>query len=117
MLIADDNVMKQLLRESPQGLIKFQMYSKKDEQRFTDRRLNRIKNKNTIPLGPWAHTVIEGIAITKSVLKISVLFTTRVWKVCESRLPFFHFATRSKDAKLHDDLDNHKFHCFGSPGR
>lgn len=54
--------MKQLLRETPQGLIKFQMYSssKKDEQRFKDRRLNRIKNKNTIPLGPWAHTVVEG---------------------------------------------------------
>ncbi|XP_068752581.1 cation channel sperm-associated protein 2-like [Montipora capricornis] len=57
--VTDDDVMKQLLRETPQGLIKFQMYSKKDEQRFTDRRLNRIKNKNTIPLGPWAHTVIE----------------------------------------------------------
>ena len=55
--------MKQLLRETPQGLIKFQMYTKKDEQRFTDRRLNRIKNKNTIPLGPWAHTVIEGTAV------------------------------------------------------
>ena len=60
--VLDDDVMKQLLRETPQGLIKFQMYSssKKDEQRFKDRRLNRIKNKNTIPLGPWAHTVVEG---------------------------------------------------------
>ncbi|XP_015753936.1 PREDICTED: cation channel sperm-associated protein 2-like [Acropora digitifera] len=59
--VTDDDVMKQLLRETPQGLIKFQMYSssKKDEQRFKDRRLNRIKNKNTIPLGPWAHTVVE----------------------------------------------------------
>ena len=110
--------MKQLLRESPQGLIKFQMYSKKDEQRFTDRRLNRIKNKNTIPLGPWAHTVIEGIAITFSSENISA-FITLVWKVCENRLLFFffHFVTRSKDAELHDDLDNHKFYCFGSPGR
>ena len=52
--------MTKLLKECPQGLIKFQMYSKKDEQRFTDRRLNRIKNKNTIPLGPWAHTIVEG---------------------------------------------------------
>lgn len=61
-MFLDDDVMKQLLRETPQGLIKFQMYSssKKDEQRFKDRRLNRIKNKNTIPLGPWAHTVVEG---------------------------------------------------------
>ena len=60
--VLDDDVMKQLLRETPQGLIKFQMYSssKKDEQRFKDRRLNRIKNKNTIPVGPWAHTVVEG---------------------------------------------------------
>ena len=63
-LISDDEVMKQLLRESPQGLIKFQMYTKKDEQRFTDRRLNRVKNKNTIPLGPWAHTVIEGKSLS-----------------------------------------------------
>ena len=81
--------MKQLLRESPQGLIKFQMYSKKDEQRFTDRRLNRIKNKNTIPLGPWAHTVIEGIAITFSSENIRA-FITLVWKVCENRLLFFY---------------------------
>ncbi|XP_058956798.2 cation channel sperm-associated protein 2-like isoform X1 [Pocillopora verrucosa] len=57
--VTDDEVMKQLLRETPQGLIKFQIYSKKDEQRFADRRLNRVKNKNAIPLGPWAHTVIE----------------------------------------------------------
>ena len=56
--------MKELLRNTPEGLIKFQMYSKKDEQRFTDRRLNRVKNKNTIPLGPWAHTVIEGKSIS-----------------------------------------------------
>ena len=60
-LCTDDEVMKQLLRETPQGLIKFQMYSKKDEQRFSDRRLNRVKNKNSIPLGPWAHTIIEGM--------------------------------------------------------
>lgn len=59
--VSDDEVMKQLLRETPQGLIKFQIYSKKDEQRFADRRLNRVKNKNAIPLGPWAHTVIEGL--------------------------------------------------------
>ncbi|KAK3733236.1 hypothetical protein QZH41_002002 [Actinostola sp. cb2023] len=50
--------MDALLKDSPQGLIKFQLYSKKDEQRFHDRRLNRVKNKNSIPLGPWAHTVV-----------------------------------------------------------
>lgn len=75
-LISDDEVMKQLLRESPQGLIKFQMYTKKDEQRFTDRRLNRVKNKNTIPLGPWAHTVIEGIKISKLIFLEDILFQT-----------------------------------------
>ncbi|EDO37246.1 predicted protein [Nematostella vectensis] len=58
--IVDDAAMDDLLRENPQGLIKFQMYSKKDEQKFHDRRLNRVKNKNSIPLGPWAHTVVEG---------------------------------------------------------
>ena len=52
--------MNKMLKESPQGLIKFQMYSKKEEQKFGDRRLNRLKNKNSIPLGPWAHTVVEG---------------------------------------------------------
>ena len=66
-MFPDDEVMKQLLRETPQGLIKFQMYSKKDEQKhldeehFADRRLNRVKTKNVIPLGPWAHTVMEGM--------------------------------------------------------
>ncbi|KXJ25905.1 Cation channel sperm-associated protein 2 [Exaiptasia diaphana] len=56
--ILDDAVMEKLLKESPLGLVKFQLYSKKDEQRFHDRRLNRVKNKNSIPLGPWAHTVV-----------------------------------------------------------
>lgn len=50
--------MHSLLKDNPQGLIKFQLYTKKDEQRFHDRRLNRVKNKNRIPLGPWAHTVV-----------------------------------------------------------
>jgi hypothetical protein len=54
----DESVMESLLKESPQGLVKFQLYTKKDEQRFHDRRLNRVKNKNSIPLGPWAHTVV-----------------------------------------------------------
>ena len=110
--------MKQLLRESPQGLIKFQMYSKKDEQRFTDRRLNRIKNKNTIPLGPWAHTVIEGIAITFSSENIRRAFNnSHVESVRYLSTLCFHFASRSKDAELHDDFDYHKFYCFGGPGR
>ena len=52
------------------------MYTKKDEQRFTDRRLNRVKNKNTIPLGPWAHTVIEGIKISKLIFLEDILFQT-----------------------------------------
>lgn len=56
---AEDEVMYKLLKESPHALIKFQMYSKKEEQKFGDRRLNRLKNKNSIPLGPWAHTVVE----------------------------------------------------------
>ena len=113
-MFVDDDVMKQLLRETPQGLIKFQMYSKKDEQRFTDRRLNRIKNKNTIPLGPWAHTVIEGTINLTSIIGVPIITKVKQEGIIPSHPPFIF---RSKDSKLHDDFDYHKFHCFRSPGR
>ena len=51
--------MDKLLKESPFSLVKFQVHSKRDEMKFNDRRLNRVRNKNRIPFGPWARSVTE----------------------------------------------------------
>ena len=51
--------MDKLLKESPFSLVKFQVYSKREEMKFNDRRLNRVRNKNRIPFGPWARTVAD----------------------------------------------------------
>ena len=53
--------MEKLLKESPFSLVKFQVYAKRDEMKFNDRRLNRVRNKNRIPFGPWARSVAESV--------------------------------------------------------
>ena len=50
--------MADMLRESPHALVKFQVYTTKVEYTYEDRRLNRVKTKNTIPFGPWARMVV-----------------------------------------------------------
>ena len=55
----DPVIMEKLLKESPHSLVKFQVCAKREEIMFNDRRLNRVRNKNRIPFGPWAHSVIE----------------------------------------------------------
>ena len=48
-----------MLIECPKAVIKFQLYSRKSDKTYEDRRLNRVKTKNTIPLGPWARKLVE----------------------------------------------------------
>jgi hypothetical protein len=54
----DPEIMDKLLKESPFSLVKFQV-SRREEIKFNDRRLNRVRNKSRIPFGPWARSVAE----------------------------------------------------------
>ena len=60
----DPDIMDKLLKESPFSLVKFQVYSKRKDMKYNDRRLNRVRNKNKIPFGPWARTVTESMNFT-----------------------------------------------------
>ena len=61
----DPVIMEKLLKESPFSLVKFQVYAKREEMKFNDRRLNRVRNKNRIPFGPWARNVTESVYILR----------------------------------------------------
>ena len=61
----DPVIMEKLLKESPFSLVKFQVYAKREEMKFNDRRLNRVRNKNRIPFGPWARSVTESVYILR----------------------------------------------------
>lgn len=49
------------MRTSPNALVKFEVYNERENPTYKDKRLNRIKTKNTVPMGPWAKMVVEGI--------------------------------------------------------
>ena len=59
--IIDNSGMKDMMRSCPNALVKFQVYNKENDATYADKRLNRIKTKNTIPMGPWAKMIVEGI--------------------------------------------------------
>eukprot|EP00794_Sanderia_malayensis_P009747 gene9747-10744_t len=59
--VKQDASMDSMMKSFPNALVKFETYSKTEEMIYTDRRLNRIKTKNTIPFGPWAKMVVEEI--------------------------------------------------------
>lgn len=53
--------MNEMMRTCSNALVKFQVYNKDNDATYADKRLNRIKTKNTIPMGPWAKMVVESI--------------------------------------------------------
>ena len=50
-----------MMRTCANALVKFKLYNQKERPTYTDKRLNRIKTKNAIPVGPWAKMVVESI--------------------------------------------------------
>jgi len=52
----DPDLFKQTLRDTPTQLIKFKIFKRSSQQYkgISDRRMTRIKNMNTIPVGVWA---------------------------------------------------------------
>ncbi|XP_065060530.1 cation channel sperm-associated protein 2-like isoform X2 [Rhopilema esculentum] len=57
--VKNNSGMKDMMRSCPNALVKFQVYNKENDATYADKRLNRIKTKNTIPLGPWAKMIVE----------------------------------------------------------
>ena len=57
-----EHLFKRLLRDTPAQLIKFKIFKRskfKPGARKSDKRLTRIKNLHTVPIGVWAAWVIE----------------------------------------------------------
>eukprot|EP00163_Fabomonas_tropica_P029382 TRINITY_DN626_c0_g1_i17.p1 TRINITY_DN626_c0_g1~~TRINITY_DN626_c0_g1_i17.p1 ORF type:complete len:136 (-),score=0.57 TRINITY_DN626_c0_g1_i17:539-946(-) len=54
---------KRMLREAPGQLIKFKLFKRyaimHQGQQEKDKRLTRIRNINTLPIGVWAHWLIQ----------------------------------------------------------
>lgn len=65
--IQDPEIMDKLLKESPFSLVKFQV-SRREEIKFNDRRLNRVRNKSRIPFGPWARSVAENAQVQNFIM-------------------------------------------------
>lgn len=68
-LTTDPEYLDRILKENPNGLVRFQVYSTKDKIVLTrnDRRRNRVVNKNSKnpPIDMWAHWVVESILAMK----------------------------------------------------
>ena len=62
LYVTDGEILRKMLLEAPHQLIKFKVYRHDGETAETnvDRRLTRVKNKNKLPLGVWARSVVEG---------------------------------------------------------
>ncbi|XP_072166892.1 cation channel sperm-associated protein 2-like isoform X1 [Diadema setosum] len=62
---SEEDTVKKMMVDNPHGLVKFQVYSRKDSTAEmvsrNDRRKNRVRNKNSKnpPLDMWAHYVLE----------------------------------------------------------
>ena len=65
---ADPDKMASMMKNHPDGLVRFQVYTDKEKKMVTvnDRRKNRVKNKNTTKpsLDLWAHWVVNSIHAT-----------------------------------------------------
>eukprot|EP00735_Rhodelphis_limneticus_P014542 TRINITY_DN8580_c0_g1::TRINITY_DN8580_c0_g1_i1::g.8615::m.8615 TRINITY_DN8580_c0_g1::TRINITY_DN8580_c0_g1_i1::g.8615 ORF type:complete len:733 (+),score=135.83,sp/A2ARP9/CTSR2_MOUSE/35.24/1e-54,Ion_trans/PF00520.26/2.2e-29,RhoGAP/PF00620.22/0.035,RhoGAP/PF00620.22/1e+03,DUF1018/PF06252.7/12,DUF1018/PF06252.7/8.2 TRINITY_DN8580_c0_g1_i1:22-2220(+) len=65
-IIMEPELFKNILRETPQQLIKFKLFKRtadmverKKKQARADRRLARVKNINSVPIGVWANWVVN----------------------------------------------------------
>ena len=59
--------LEKVLLENPEQMIKFKVYKREEIEEIdadVDRRLNRVKNQNKLPLGVWASWVVESILTT-----------------------------------------------------
>lgn len=68
-----------MLIEAPHQLVKFRVYKREGltAEGGLDRRLTRVKNKNKLPLGVWARSVLEGRHLTiVPYIKPQLLVTT-----------------------------------------
>ena len=69
--------MVKMMMTRPQGLVRFQVYTNKEEKQLTigDRRRNRVKNKNSKnpPIDLWANWVVNSALFQNSILVLILL--------------------------------------------
>ncbi|KAI9140414.1 Ion transport protein-domain-containing protein [Paraphysoderma sedebokerense] len=76
--LRDPKTLLSILRGNPDQLIKFNVFRRQNQKpKEVDRRLRRIKNKGTVPLGSWAtwlvnkdifHNTILGVIVLNSII-------------------------------------------------
>ena len=61
--------------KQPNSLVRFQVYSNKGEKQTTDRRNNRVKNKNSRnpPMDLWAHWIVESTFFQNFILGLILI--------------------------------------------
>lgn len=66
IFLSDPQILEKILLENPDQMVKFKAYQREalPDASIIDRRLTRVKNKNRLPVGVWAHWVVESISIT-----------------------------------------------------
>lgn len=64
LFYTESGTLDKVLLDTPEQMIKFKVY-KRDEigevDCQVDRRLNRVKNQNKLPVGVWASWIVESI--------------------------------------------------------
>ena len=60
----DSTILENLLADAPDQAIKFKVYKREQIPEITiDRRLTRVRNQNRLPIGVWAHWIVESILV------------------------------------------------------
>lgn len=64
IFLPDPQILEKVLLENPDQMVKFKVYQREvlPDASIIDRRLTRVKNKNRLPVGVWAHWVVESIS-------------------------------------------------------
>ncbi|KAI9217835.1 Ion transport protein-domain-containing protein [Blastocladiella britannica] len=71
--VRDPTTLARILEEAPGQLIKFPAVKRAGGLSDVDRRLTRVKNKGTLPIGAWAQWVVESHAVRQFVLVVILL--------------------------------------------
>ncbi|ORX49236.1 hypothetical protein BCR36DRAFT_353614 [Piromyces finnis] len=103
--LSDPKVLKKILIEHPNHLIKFQPFKRiqeKSKGSKIDRRLTRIKNLKNIPLGAWANWLINTKAYQNFILIVIIVNVVMIGVTTELQFKEDQYATLFKIASVVD---------------
>ncbi|KAL7750064.1 Cation channel sperm-associated protein 2 [Sorochytrium milnesiophthora] len=71
--VADPEAFVKIMAEEPYNLIKFQAFKRTRDNGQVDRRLTRVKNKHSLPIGAWAGWLLASSTYQNSLLIVIIL--------------------------------------------